>query len=123
MLIILRCSKNESDEQKRGCAAINMNKKRKSLIKSPEDESNDDQDPHSSVKVKKKHSIPSTSTSTSPASSSPESSASLIPKVEEISWDGLQDAKVKNLLGTTGIVKNPNRMRFQIKTISLKDEI
>lgn len=105
-----------------------MNKKRKSLIKSPEDESTEDQDPQSSVKVKKKHSIPSTSTS--PASSSPDSTASLLTaKMEEIgaigamSWDGLQDAKVKNLLGTTGIVKNPNRMRFQIKTISLKDEI
>ena len=104
-----------------------MNKKRKSLIKGSNEDSLDEQESHCSVKVKKKHSIPSTSTS--PASSSPESSASLTVKTDTSDdinqcWDGLQDAgKIKNLLGTTGIVKNTNRMRFQIKTISLKDEV
>lgn len=46
-------------------------------------------------------------------------------KSDEISkyWDELENGgEIKNLLGSDAVVKNTNRMRFQVKTISLKED-
>lgn len=63
----------------------------------------------------------SPSTSSSPEQESPETKSDTKDEIEKY-WDELETGgEIKDLLGSK-IVKNKNRMRFQVKTISLKEE-
>jgi jumonji domain-containing protein 2 len=100
-------------KQKRGCAPIKL-KKRKSDLTEDDPAIKEEDCP----KIKKMMEVPSTSSS--PDLESPEKCESK----EDIDkyWDELETGgEIKDLLGSK-IIKNKNRMRFQVKTISLKEE-
>lgn len=93
---------------------------RKSKLKDePEEEVND-------LKIPKKE-IPSTSPASSSSSpDSPPTNQSPVKreKEEKDCWYQLEDGgKLKDLLGSTGVIKNSSKLRFDVKEISLSEDL
>ncbi|KAL7050218.1 hypothetical protein ACKWTF_003995 [Chironomus riparius] len=103
--------------QKRGCAPMKMKKKRKSKLKL--DENDEEEEP----KFKIKKEIASTSSIEYEFSPVSDDSPPPMKAEKEDLWETLENAgQIKDLL-PTGMIKNSSKLRFDVKEISLTEDV